>query len=150
MNIPKIDRAKAADIAQILPLLDTLFALEEDFEFKPANVARALKRILDDGERSCLLVARSDERIVGMCSVQLVISTAEGTYSAWVEDVIVDSTWRGQGVGSLLLEGLEQWCRDNGATRMQLVADRNNDNALGFYRHTGWSELNLYTLKKKI
>jgi len=147
---PTIDRAGVEDIELLLSLLETLFALEEDFTFDPARARVALERIIEDRERSCLLVARIDGRIIGMCSAQLVISTAQGAWSAWVEDVVVDSAWRAKGVGSQLLKGLEQWCRQNGVARMQLVADRDNHAAHGFYQHTGWSETNLTVLKKQI
>lgn len=150
MNTPRISRAGHSDIEQLLPLLESLFSLEEDFLFDPVRARRALERIIDDGERSCLLVARIEERVVGMCSAQLVISTAQGSWSAWVEDVVVAADWRGKGIGSGLLEALEQWCRQNGVTRMQLVADRDNHPAHQFYQHTGWSETNLEVIKKQI
>jgi GNAT superfamily N-acetyltransferase len=150
LTSPTIDRAGGDDIELLLPLLETLFALEEDFTFEPARARVALERIIKDRERSCLLVARIDGRIIGMCSAQLVISTAQGAWSAWVEDVVVDSAWRGKGVGSQLLKGLEQWCRQNGVARMQLVADCDNHGAHGFYQHTEWSETNLKVIKKQI
>lgn len=122
MTTPLIDRAGAADIDQLLPLLESLFSLEKDFEFEPARARTALSQLLSDPGRSCVLVARVQGKVVGMCSAQLVFSTAQGTPSAWVEDVVVASSYRGTGVGELLLAELERWCRLKGVSRMQLVA----------------------------
>lgn len=150
MNSLQIDRAGRADIEQILPLLKALFALEKDFDFEPDKARCALERMVGDRERICLLVARVDGEVVGMCSAQLVISTALGADSAWIEDVVVDSHWRGQGIGNALLTELEQWCRQQGATSMKLLADHDNHPALDFYRRNGWSGTNLIALKKSI
>lgn len=143
-----IDRAGVADIEQLLPLLKALFSLEKDFEFEPEKARSALSALIGDVSRSCVLVARAEGSVVGMCSAQLVISTAQGAPSAWVEDVVVADAYRGMGVGESLLSELEDWCRQQGALRMQLVADCDNHSGLGFYRHTGWDNTNLKVLKK--
>lgn len=150
MSNVSIDKAVHEDIEQLLPLLDSLFALEQDFVFEPVKARHALATLIDTPEQSCLHVARLEGRIVGMCSAQLVVSTAQGGHSAWVEDVVLEKRWRGNGIGRLLLNSLEQWCRQQGVTRMQLVADRDNHAAHGFYHHTGWLETNLEVMKKHL
>ena len=150
MTQPVIDRAGAADIELLLPLLEALFSLEADFSFDPDKARRALLLLVNDSERSCVLVARAEQKIIGMCSAQLVFSTAQGAPSAWVEDVVVAQAYRGTGIGQRLLSELEQWCQRLGATRLQLVADRDNHPALDFYRHNGWDGSNLTVLKKII
>ena len=47
-----------------------------------------------------VLVARSDDRIVG--SLSLVIFRIPTVLRAWIEDVVVDEAARGQGVGAML------------------------------------------------
>ncbi len=47
-----------------------------------------------------VLVARSDDRIVG--SLSLVIFRIPTGLRAWIEDVVVDEAARGQGVGAML------------------------------------------------
>jgi len=43
------------------------------------------------------MVAELDKQIVGVCTAQLLISTAEGGIVALIEDVVVDGNYRGQG-----------------------------------------------------
>lgn len=98
-----------------------------------------------------LLVARSNDGVaVGMASAQLVISTAEGAPSAWIEDVVVQQALRGQGIARLLLEGLLDWAQRHGATRAQLLADNANTSALDFYRHIGWQPTQLSAWRRSL
>jgi len=149
----RIEPATEHDIDALGGLLQQLFAIEADFHFDAAKTGHALQQLINDS-RACVLVARNDARVIGMCSAQLVISTAEGTYSAWVEDVVIDSQHRDKGVGKQLLNAITKWAKEQGATRLQLLADMQNQPmqnqpALEFYRHSGWQPLQLQAWRKK-
>lgn len=141
----RIERARDADVPALIELLATLFAVESDFSADRAKQRRGLELLLAQPEdRAVLLVARSNEGwAVGMASAQLVVSTAEGALSAWIEDVIVQQALRGQGIARLLLNGLLDWAQRHGAIRAQLVADNSNTPAIDFYRHIGWQPTQL-------
>ncbi len=142
-----IKPATEQDINALGGLLQQLFAIEADFHFNAAKTSRALRQLIND-DRACVLVAHDDDNVIGMCTAQLVISTAEGAYSAWVEDVIVDSEHRGKGIGKQLLSTLEEWAKGQGAPRLQLLADMENQPALGFYRRNNWRPLQLQAWRK--
>lgn len=132
------------DLPALIQLLDTLFSIEQDFAPQPEKQRRGLERLLADRERACIMVARDETgQAVAMASAQLVISTAEGAPSAWVEDVVVSDAYRGQGLGKQVLAALLDWARGKGATRAQLLADLDNTPALDFYDHLGWQATRL-------
>jgi GNAT superfamily N-acetyltransferase len=81
--------------------------------------------------------------VIAMATAQLVVSTAEGAWSAWIEDVVVAQNFRRLGIGGSLLAALLDWAREKGATRAQLLADRSNAPALDFYRRLGWQSTQL-------
>jgi GNAT superfamily N-acetyltransferase len=83
-----------------------------------------------------------------MVSAQLVISTAMGAPSAWIEDMVLRDEFRGQGLGKELLDAAANWAMSKGAKRIQLVADADNVPALGFYKHLGWQPTRLYAWKR--
>ena len=144
----QIERALEADIPALLDLLQSLFAIEKDFAFDARRQQRGLQALIRASEdRSILLVARVDGAVAGMASGQLVISTAEGAPSVWIEDVVVAQDARGKGVGRELLNGIVAWARSQGATRAQLLADRNNPAALSFYAHCGMDSTDLVALR---
>lgn len=134
-----IEGANPADLPGLVLLLQALFAIEQDFQPAPEKQLRGLETLLSHPQTAHVAVARSPQgRVIGMATVQLVISTAEGAPSAWIEDVVVDASYRGQGLGADLLGAVLAWARTQGATRAQLLADLDNIPALGFYAHQGW------------
>lgn len=100
-----------------------------------------------ENERGCVLVAEAQGLVVGMCTGQVLVSTAEGGLSLLVEDVVVAEQWRGRGVGCLLLAAINDWARANKVSRLQLLTDRNNIPALDFYRSLGWQITELICLR---
>ncbi len=78
-----------------------------------------------------------------MVTAQLVISTAQGTPSAWIEDMVVDTAYRERGVGKQLLQKVLDWAKTKGATRAQLLVDITNTDALGYYDHLQWEPTQL-------
>jgi ribosomal protein S18 acetylase RimI-like enzyme len=138
-----IRRAIAADIPALTSLLAALFSIEKDFAPDSERQARGLAAVLDSPLGHIAVATASDGSVVGMCSGQLVYSTAEGAASVWIEDVVVAEAWRGRGIGRALLGSVLDWAAARGATRAQLLADLDNQPALDFYRKLGWAETRL-------
>ena len=134
-----ITNAELSDVPRMVQLLDALFSIEQDFSPEHKHQAAGLKLLIENSGHAIIKVAKTQEGIViGMVSVQLVISTAQGSYSAWVEDMIVDTQFRAHGVGRALLNAALTWAKNKGATRAQLLVDLDNTNAIGYYDHLGW------------
>jgi GNAT superfamily N-acetyltransferase len=129
-------------------LLGELFAIEADFRPDPERQRRGLALLLEDRLRRAVLVAEVGGGVVGMVTGQLVVSTSEGAASVWVEDMVVGEGARRAGLGRRLLLAIEQWGAARGATRLQLLADRENLPALRFYEARGWSGTRLVCLRR--
>jgi len=140
--------ASPADLDALVRLLEVLFTIEADFRPDPERQRRGLALLLADPTRAAVIVAAREGRVVGMVTAQLVVSTAEGAPSALVEDLVVEEAARGQGLGRRLLAAIEAWARARGATRLQLLADRENAPALRFYARCGWSDTQLVARRK--
>ena len=143
----KIESAQHADIPRLTELLNDLFGVELDFTADATRQVRGLEMLIAEAaksDRHTITVARDDSGLVlGMASAQLVISTAEGALSAWIEDVVVHPDHRRQGIGKLLVGHLLAWAKARGATRVQLAADQENANAGLFYAALGWQSTQL-------
>jgi len=142
--------ASEADIPDLVELLGVLFSIEQDFHPDPVKQRRGLATLLASPMGHIAIARGPDGRAIGMASVQLVISTAEGAPSAWVEDVVVQENWRGQGLGRALLEAVLDWARVRGAVRAQLLADLDNAPALAFYDRLGWQPTRLGARRLKL
>ena len=119
-----IRQARQDDVEQLVGLLRLLFAIEEDFSADTSKQRQGLELMLGNNS-SRILVAEADDQVVGMCTGQVVISTAEGGPAILVEDMVVAPSHRGQGLGRELLSGLTDWARTQGATRMRSQVEGN-------------------------
>ena len=94
---PRVRLAAPGDVPALAALLRQLFALEADFAPDAARQAAGL-RLLLQAEAAAVLVAEVEGAgVVGMVTVQALISTAEGAPVGLVEDVVVDEMYRGRG-----------------------------------------------------
>lgn len=141
--------ARQGDIDSLTVLLEILFTIEEDFVFDETRQRRGLQMMLDN-YRACVLVAEAADQVLGMCSGQLTVSTAEGGPALLVEDVVVLPDWHGRGIGRRLMDSLTAWAGQQGVWRLQLLADRNNGPALDFYAKLGWQTTELICLRKRL
>lgn len=137
------------DLAAMTRLLQELFAIETEFNIDPEKQRCGLQMLLDS-PMAGLWVAERRGRVVGMVTVQLVVSTAEGGLSGLLEDLVVSSAYRRRGLGKALLSAAVQWARLQGARRMQLLADGRNVPAVIFYRKQDWLQTNMIALRRTV
>ncbi len=144
MEIIIYSQAVAADIADLVSLLATLFSIEKDFNPDNSKQEKGISLLIRSPNSSTIFVAKNTNgKIIGMVSAQLVISSAQGSPSAWVEDMIVEEAYRSQGIGKQLLQRGLDWAKAKGATRAQLLVDLSNTEALGYYEHLQWEPTQL-------
>lgn len=141
--------ATIEDLHSLTALLEILFTIEEDFQIDRERQHRGLQMMLAN-HQACILVAENHKEVVGMCTGQLTISTAEGGQSLLLEDVVVMDKHRHKGIGKLLVDNITAWARARNVSRLQLLADKNNQAALRFYENIGWQKTQLICLRKYI
>ena len=146
----EIGFASADDLPQLADLLTELFELESDFQPQRDKQLRGLRAILGDPARGRLFVLRADGKVAGMANALITISTAEGGRVLLLEDVIVRKEYRGGGLGRSLVEHVMAWAREQGMTRITLLADRENQAALDFYCKLGFVSSHMTVLRKPV
>ena len=88
---------------------------------------------------SCVLfVARVDGRIVG--SLTLATFPIPTGVRAWIEDVVVDSSARGHGVGEALSRAAIDEARSRGAITVELTSRPSRESANRLYRRIGFEQ----------
>jgi len=102
MNSFTIDFARMDDIDELCELLNELFNIEEDFTPNYEKQKKGLELLIKD-ENCIIFVARHKNKVIGMCSIQILISTAEGGKVALLEDLVVAENFRNMGIGTKLL-----------------------------------------------
>jgi len=143
----RIELARKEHIEDMCDLLAQLFVIEKDFSPNREKQRKGLNLLLED-EKSVVLIAKRNDKFIGMCTLQFLISTAEGGKVALLEDLVVDAKWRNKGIGSALLRAAEGYCKQHGISRITLLADKDNHNALNFYKKHQWQKANMVVLRR--
>lgn len=133
-----IRRAMPSDIPEMGKLLEELFSIEDDFTIDFKKHTRGLKLLLDVPS-AIVLVVESEHQVIGMASVQRLVSTAIGEYVGIIEDVVLHKEYRGKGIGTKLLERVIEESERSGLKRLALGADHRNHSAIAFYEKHGFS-----------
>jgi GNAT superfamily N-acetyltransferase len=140
--------ANESDTDALAQLLVILFTIEKDFSPNLEKQINGLHLLLQNNQTATIQVAKNKNGIViGMVTAQLVISTAQGAASAWIEDMVVAPEYRCHGIGKTLLQRCLDWAEQKGATRAQLLVDIENKEALGYYEHLNWQATQLQARK---
>ncbi len=126
--------------------IDDLFKLAEKFatSFKPNKklFTEAINNLLSD-ESVFLRVAECDNELVGYClGFDHYTLYANGRVS-WLEEIMVDETYRNQGIGKKIMEYFEEWTKSRGSRLIALATRR----AAPFYKGLGYEESAVYFRK---
>jgi ribosomal protein S18 acetylase RimI-like enzyme len=134
----RIRQAQTDDLKAMAGLLKELFAIEDDFTVDTEKQILGLSLLLDHGDTD-VWVAEDQKKVIGMVSMQRLVSTAMGEYTGMIEDLVVAERYRGMGVGSSLLETVIAESAKKGYGRLSLGADNRNNRAIEFYRRKGFA-----------
>jgi GNAT superfamily N-acetyltransferase len=146
-----IKNAESRDVHNLINLLEQLFAIETDFCFDPDRHRRGLMMMLEGcGRHRVVKTAWIDDTLVGMCTAQTRISSATGCLSAVLEDLVVDTRYRGRGAGTALLDAMSEWAQNRGIKHLSLLADRENAPGLKFYQRHQWKQTRLICLTRNL
>ncbi len=81
----------------------------------------------------CVCAAWNGDELVGMGR-----AISDGASDAYIQDVVVRSGWRGQGIGARIVAFLRDWCADHGVLWIGLIAQ---PGTRAFYRRLGFREM---------
>jgi ribosomal protein S18 acetylase RimI-like enzyme len=101
---------------------------------EPQEIAKKLQRDAD-----LFLVAQIDHQIVGT-----IMGGFDGR-RGMMYHLAISPPYRKQGIGSALVDELENRLRAKGCIRYYLLVTPDNQEAIRFYENRGWEQMDLYT-----
>ena len=113
----------------------------------PMVLTENMFRQLLESENSHLFFIMKDEQIAGMLTVGIYISPTGG--KAWIEDVVVDETFRGQGLSKLLVAHAIEFVKSKQIPSLMLTSNPKRIAANKLYQAMGFErrETNVYRMK---
>ena len=113
----------------------------------PMTLTEEMFRQLLASGNSHLFFLMKDEQIAGMLTVGIYHSPTGG--KAWIEDVVVDEAFRGQGFSKLLVAHAIEFTKSQGIPSLMLTSNPKRIAANRLYQAMGFGrkETNVYRMK---
>jgi GNAT superfamily N-acetyltransferase len=138
---PLVREADVRDIQDILLLYEQLFSNTDQAEINRAAKIREHTKALFEikqNQNHHLLVAEIEGMVVGTLAIIIIPNLSHmGRPWAIVEDVIVDESHRGLGIGSLLMQRAIQLAKERDCFRVILASSKQRDESHKFYESLG-------------
>jgi len=139
--------ATEQDLPAIVDLWLRMMREHEDFEerLELTNLAPAAYQsylLLHSGKpNSHIAVAENDEGIQGFCCayVSQNLPMFAPQQFGYISDLFVVPPFRGQGIGTQLLNHAREWFVRRGIRNMQVQVYSHNENGLGFWKARGFT-----------
>ncbi|MBR1201676.1 MULTISPECIES: GNAT family acetyltransferase [unclassified Bradyrhizobium] len=125
-----------ADVAAVVALWQAC-GLTRPWNDPSADIVLARR-----GPSSAILVGRSSDTIVATAMV------GHDGHRGWVYYVAVDPNLQGKGLGRTIMAAAEDWLRNAGVPKLQLLVRRENARAGAFYQSLGYEESTSVMLAK--
>ncbi len=143
-------------IARAIPYnIDTLLLLMSHMQnddpwsvpFDEFVVRNNLQELLQNPFCGLVYLARDGQILAGYLAICFDFSLEYRGKSAWVDELFVEPSYRGQGIGTRLLDLAESASRESGAQCLHLEVNRGN-RAIELYRRRGFLDHHRYVMTK--
>lgn len=125
--------AEPADAGQVLKFIADLAAYEKLSHEAQASEADLVRDLFGPRPKVFCEIAEWQGRPVGFALWFYTYSTFQGQHGIWLEDLFVDPSMRGKGVGKALLVNLAQRCVAEGLGRFEWWVLDWNKPSIDFY-----------------
>jgi GNAT superfamily N-acetyltransferase len=138
---PAVREAKPSDAPRLAELIASL-----EHEIDEKTVRGNLKLLNKAGELP--LVATLGKQVVGLCGVHRMVTVHRPAPVGRITVLVVDEQAREHGIGRMLVEAAEQWCRKQGCQIIEVTSNDRRGAAHAFYRHMGYERTSIRFFKK--
>jgi len=111
---------------------------------RPWNYPVADFKLAIANPTSTILLARDADELVGSVMVGF-----DG-HRGWVYSLASDPDRRGLGIGRQLMRAAEDWLKERGCPKIQLMVRHDNESAQGFYTALGYEVQDVVTIGRRL
>lgn len=124
---------------------DRLLSLGKPLDtYEHSDLYQALAMIIE-GADSAIFVAEAAHQLIGFAEVYVRQDESNPLRTSYrhghLQSLMVKEAFRGQGVGTKLLEAAQQWARERGATEMRVETWEFEEGPLRFYEKNDYRTL---------
>jgi len=143
---PAIREAKPADSPRLVELIHKLAA---EVDVKSAIDERIVRKNLAALKKAgeVPLVAALGKEVVGLIGRHRMVSVHRSSPLGRIPVLMVAKEAQGQGVGKMLVEAVEEWCRSIGCEYIEVTSNDQLGAAHQFYEHLGFKRTSARFIK---
>ena len=149
-----VQLAQKADINLILAFCRALNEEDPSFTgeitFDEASVRGALEELLANPSLGRAWLVFGDNSPIGYTVLTFGFSLESHGRDGILDEIYISPTYRGQGIGSRVVEFVEAEARRLGLKKLYLEVERNNQQARALYQKLGFQDFNRYLLNKRL
>jgi GNAT superfamily N-acetyltransferase len=109
-----------------------------DSQWDPGRAVRATDWLLANPDWGGIWVIQADGQDAGYLVLTVCFSLEFHGRMALLDELFIDSAWRGRGLGPAAVEFAGSWSRDRGFAALRLEVAEDNAHALHVYRGSGF------------
>jgi len=141
-----IRTAQAGEAGLVLDFIRKLADYEKRLDEVVARESEIEEALFGANPRTFCDIAEWDGEAVGFAIWFYNFSTFWGRNGIYLEDLFVEPTHRGKGIGKALLRHLARKCRDEGLPRLQWWVINWNEPSIAFYKSLGAVPMDEWTV----
>ncbi len=129
-----------SDLPAIIALLEELSSsLERSHDLDQRQLMSNGLALMHD-PRAHILLAKDGANAIGLIHFSTRKTALHPTPSALIDELIVNQSYRGKGIGSELLKAAIEKCRQMGCCELEVSMESSNQKAIEFYQKHGFTE----------
>lgn len=140
----------ASELEELLPLIAAYQHFYEVEDIDDDRNRAFFRRFLAPSEDGLLLGARSEGQLVGYACLYWHFSSLEACESVLMNDLFVDESARGQGVGRALIEAAAAVAREREVPFVEWSTAPDNETAQRLYDSTGAERTEWYSYELRV
>ncbi len=133
----EIHRATLRDRDCLVALMSQFYS-EAGYPLNVGRAAAAFEELLSDDSLGLVWLIMEDQQAAGYLIVTLGFSMEYGGRDAFIDDLFVQPTSRGKGLGTMALAKARAACVELGVRAVHLEVERSNKIARALYRRAGF------------
>lgn len=141
--------AQVADLATLVQLMQEYYEFDHH-PFDPAAARSAMERLLKDDSLGAVWLICDTHQAVGYTVLCFGYSLEYLGRDAFIDEIYIRASHRGQGLGTQTLQLLARACADLGIQALHLEVERQNTKAQAFYRKVGFYNQDRYLMTQWI
>ncbi len=149
MTEPVFEIAERRDIDLLLEMMREYYA-HDGLSFETDAARSAMECLVTDRSLGRVWVIRAGREAIGYVAMTLGYSLEYHGKDAFIDEIYIRASHRGQGIGERAVRFVEDACRETGVRALHLEVERANTLAQSFYRRIGFEDHHRYMMTRMI